>query len=355
MKKSVYMFSMLLCLLAAATGCSDRGEEPELNILELESANVSFDTFGGAGEIVVKTTDGVTASSAATWCIAAASGNKVAVAVSAYEGLEARYTTITLVSGGKSLQVPVTQSGLEVVIERTAVQLPRTAGSATVKITCRYPITPPQSSATWLTATLAPDNVLEFHVTANPSFPPRTATVNFSIGSIEATITVYQKGLPFTFDHCPGTWTFSHTVEASATGTRYNKTASVVASGDSLLVTLRAGTSPTAAPMFTFTMFYDPELETVTIPVQKVLETVDGDVFLYLSDGGSRLTIEGAMAGTPTGGTQTNPQLTFTNATGNTTLMGFVLILEADAYYLYNAFGSGPQYYKFTNIIMTKQ
>ena len=195
MKKSVYLFSMLLFLLAMATGCSDRGEEPELNFLELESANVSFDAYGGAGDIVVKTTAGITVSSAATWCTAAVSGNKVAVTVPANGGLLGRSTVVTLISAGKKVQVPVTQAGLEFKLESNTVALPlRTAKDTTLWLHCSMPVTA-QSSATWLSVNLTADNTtLELHAETN-SDPPRTATVTLTTGDLTVAITVTQKGV----------------------------------------------------------------------------------------------------------------------------------------------------------------
>ena len=72
MKKLIYLLSTLLSL-ATAVGCSDWGEEPDMNILELESANVSFDAFGGARDIIVKSTGDVTASCSDAWCTVAVS------------------------------------------------------------------------------------------------------------------------------------------------------------------------------------------------------------------------------------------------------------------------------------------
>ncbi|MDR3181229.1 MAG: BACON domain-containing protein [Prevotellaceae bacterium] len=192
MKKSIYLFSMLLFLLATAAGCSDKGEELELDFLELESANVSFDAFGGDGEIIVKSTAGVTASVAAAWCTPAVSGNKVTVAVSPYGGLLGRATVVTLVSAGKTVQVPVAQSGMDFKLETNIVRMPSTAGDATMPLHCPIPVMA-QCSATWLTINVTAGNVLELQAEANPN-RPRTGLVTLTAGDLTLVVKVMQDG-----------------------------------------------------------------------------------------------------------------------------------------------------------------
>jgi hypothetical protein len=358
MKKLVYLFSMLLFLLATATGCSDWGEAPELNILELESANVSFDELGGTGEIVVKSTAGVTASSAATWCTATASGNKVTVTVPVYEELLGRSTMVTVVSGGKNVQVPVTQAGLEFKIGSTIVELPSTASDTALQVTCRLPVTVQSSSATWLAVSLTADKVLELHAVALPNgnFGPRTATVTLTFGVFEAIITVNQQHI-LSFNEYLGTWTFTHTTAEATSGTKYNKRAFVTNGGGYLDVELKNGTATTSATMFHFTMDYNAITGRVNIPAQKVFENNGVDVILAGFNGSSNFVTDGGLNGTPTSGTFARPVLTFTND-GTTSItafsyIGFILIELPN--YIYNGFGTAASNNRYTNITMTKQ
>jgi hypothetical protein len=358
MKKSVYLFSMLFFLLAAASGCSDWGEEPELNILELESANVSFDEYGGSGEIVAKSTAGVTASSAATWCATAVSGNKVTVTVPSYDELLGRATVVTVVSGGKNVQVPVTQSGLEFHVESTTVELTRAASSITLQVSCRLPITV-QSSATWLTASVVAGTALELQATANASFAPRTATVSLTAGILETIITVTQTGL--TFNNYIGTWTFTHTTAAATTGTNYNKRALVTNGGGYLVVTLQNGTTPTAATLFSFAMGYNAATGGINIPVQIIEEAFGNYVMLAGFNGSNLYPYNGGMNGTPTSGTFANPVLTFTDdgtGSSNITYIGFILwqinATTEDSVGEWTGFGNASTS-RYTNITMTKQ
>jgi hypothetical protein len=361
MKKSVYLFSISLFLLAVATGCSDRGEEPELNILELESANVSFGPYGGSGEIIVKSTaGGVTASSAATWCTATASGNKVTVTVPSYGELLGRATVVMLVSGGKKVQVPVMQSGLELKVESKAVEIPAIASDTTVQVSCPVPVTA-QSSADWLIINVTADNVLELHAIANDdSFAPRTATVTLTGGDLAATITVTQKGATafLAFNDYLGTWTLSHANNFSETGNRYNKTALVTDSGteDALLVTLKNGNST----LFTFTMNYDAATGKVNIPFQEVVRSGSYLVALVTVTAGAYIHTDGGLDGIATGGTYANPVLTFTDdGTGGSAspYVGFVTWLfnatTGASHSQYTGFGTNSSV--FTFITMEKQ
>jgi hypothetical protein len=361
MKKSVYLFSILLFLLATATGCSDKGEEPELNFLELESANVSFDSYGGEGDIVVKATAGVTASSAATWCTTTTSGNKVTVTVPLYEELLGRSTVVTLVSGGKKVLVPVTQSGLELKVESKTVELPGTASDTTLQINSPVQVTA-QSNATWLTVNLTAANVLELHAAANnASFAQRTAVVTLTAGPIEVAVTVIQKGALLTFNNCIGTWTLTHTIAAATTGTKYTKTALVTDGGGYLDVELKNGTTTSAGTMFYFAMDYDAGTGKVNILPQII--GVNGSNYIIIANfNGSSVYTSGGLVGAPTGGTVNNPVLTFTDdGTGSHVSIGFILWqMDASTGALageYSGYGGSPatSRSRYTNITMTKR
>jgi hypothetical protein len=363
MKNLVYLFSIALCL-SAVTGCSDWGEEPDLNILELESANVSFDAYGGSGEIVAKTTAGVTASSAATWCTTAISGNKITVTVPPYGELLGRSTVVTVISGGKNVPVPVTQSGLELKIESRTVELPDVESDTTLQITCPIPVTV-QSSATWLVADVTAGNVLRLHAEANGSLAQRTATVTLTAAPIEVTVTVIQKVPVLAFNDYIGTWTFTHTTAAATTGTKYNKTALVTNYGNNILaVTLKNGTLTTSTDMFGFAMLYDAATGTVNIPSQKIGETTANDIYLAaweVSGTGSLFVDSGGLISSTTGGTVANPVLAFSDdGTASAVIRGFVLWQvnkSTGANGEYTGFGGSPtaSRSRYTNITMTKQ
>jgi hypothetical protein len=363
MKKLVYLFSISLFLLATATGCSDWGEEPELNILELESANVSFDTYGGSGEIVVKSTGGVTASSSATWCTTVVSGNKVTVTVPAWGELMGRATVVTVVSGGKNVQVPVTQSGIELKVESKTVELSATASDTTLQVTCPVQIVA-QSSATWLTANITADNVLELQATANGSFALRTATVTLTGGDLTATVTVTQKGVTafLAFEDYIGTWTLTHSVNAS-TATTYNKTNVLVKSvtpGAKLSVTLRAATSTSTT--FTFEMDYNSVSGNVSISSQKVRENGANDVYFaawQVVSPGNLFANAGGQVSTVIGGTLANPVLSFSdNGTATAVINGFILYQwnrnTGAGVGEYTSYGNATTS-RYTYITMTKQ
>ncbi|MDR0691914.1 MAG: hypothetical protein LBF69_02615 [Prevotellaceae bacterium] len=363
MKKSIYLFSMLLFLLATATSCSDWGEEPELNFLELESADVSFDAFGGTRDIIVKSTDDVTASCGDSWCTTAVSGNKVTVTVSANGELLSRATVVTVISGVKKVQMPVTQSGVRIDFDRSPLILSGEAGDTTLLINAPVPVTVTSSTA-WLVPSVT-DTTLTLHVEDNPAFASRASTLTLTAGSFSVAVEVTQRGrkawLPF--DAYVGTWTFTHTISTLTSATMYYKQATAVASGGTALhVTLKAGMSTSST--FTFIMEYDSVTGTVNIPVQKVFEAGNNDVRLSGFDGGSVYFDigNGGMTGAPVSGTLAKPVLAFTDngkATGtNAPYVGFILWQVArdtgrgvGEYTTFGYFSTS----RYTNITMTKQ
>jgi hypothetical protein len=328
MKKSIYLYSTLLSL-AIMAGCSDWGEEPEMNILELESAHVSFDAYGGAGDIVVKSAGSITASCSDSWCTTDVSGNKVTVTVPACGELMGRATVVTVVSGVKKVQVPVMQSGVLIDCDRTPRAISNKAYDTTLLVHAPVPVTV-TSSATWLVPSIS-GATMHIHADDNPTFAVRVGTLTLSAGSFTLPITITQQAISdkLLLKDYAGTWTLTHTSATIIGVTKYNKTAIVAASGkDTLRVTLSAGTATSAT--FTFFMNYNAVTGKVNIPVQKVFEDGAHEVILAGSSGSlTEVTINnGGMAGMPTDGTPAKPVLTFTdNQTGNKTYTytGFTL------------------------------
>jgi hypothetical protein len=360
MKKSVYLFSVLLCLSAVAA-CSDWGEEPELNILELESADVSFNAFGGTGNIVVKSAGGVTAACDDSWCTLAVSENKVTVTVPANGELSERSTVVTVISGAKKVQVPVTQSGVQIELDRSLITLPGEASDTSLAVNAPIPLTA-TSSATWLVPSIS-GATLAFHAEANPDFIVREATVSVTAGSFTTSVVVAQQPRKAPFDAYAGTWTFSHGINPNL-GTRYDKTAVIESEqyNAKLRVTLQAGTVTSST--FTFFMDYDPETGKVDLPVQKVFENGANSVILSGYDGffvnygvGT-----GGMTGTLVGHA-TDPALTFADNGKDDggmmdTYIGFVLwqitTVGGVSVEEYTGFGE-PETSRYVNISMIKQ
>jgi hypothetical protein len=361
MKKSIYLFSMLLSL-ALVAGCSDWGEEPELNILELESANVSFDAYGGAGDIVVKSAGGIAASSAATWCTAAVSGNKVTVTVPACGELLGRVTVVTVVSGVKKVQVPVMQSGTKIECNCPPLAISNKAYDTTLLFNAPVPVTVTSSDA-WLVPDIS-GATLRIHAEANPTFAIREGTLTLSAGSFTLPITVTQQATngKLSLTDYVGTWTFTHTFSTFMGGMQDDKTAIVAASeGDTLRVTISAGTAESAT--FTFFMNYSAATGKVNIPLQKVFEHGANNVLLSGYNGSKVNTTvgNGGLAGMPVDGTPANPVVAFTdNLTGNKayTYTGFVLWQTDKASGAnvdeYTGFGYVSTS-RYMNITMTKQ
>jgi hypothetical protein len=192
MRTSVYLLS--IALLVAAAGCSDKGEAPGMNILELESADVSFGAEGGTRHIVVKSTGSVTAASAVTWCAVAAQGNRVEVTVPVNDSLLARSTAVTLISAGKMVQVPVLQSGVQIEVARS-VAIDAREQDVVLPFKSSRPVIA-TTNVLWLSFPLIVGDRLVMHASANTFTVERTATVTITAvtaGLLEARITVTQS------------------------------------------------------------------------------------------------------------------------------------------------------------------
>ncbi|MDR0692599.1 MAG: hypothetical protein LBF69_06140 [Prevotellaceae bacterium] len=359
MKKSVYLFSMLFFLLAVATGCSDWGEEPELNTLELESANVSFDAYGGTGTIVVKSTAGVTAACGEPWVsISSVSGNTVAITVDPNSEMLSRSTAVTVMSGRKKIQVPVTQSGVMIDFDRSAITLPVEGCDTLLPIKSPVPVMA-TSSATWLVANIS-GTTLTLHAGANPLFSTiRAATLTFTAGSFTIPVAVTQQKNTLSYNAYIGTWAMTHTASTPTTAAKISKTNIKVATagdGTTLRVTLQAGSN--ASTTFTFNMAYNPATGEVGLKYQYLFTSSDGDVFFapssypwnfYPQANAPLAGLNGVM----TGGTTDLPVITFSdNGEGYSVRGMFLLEMRGSSAYIYNAWGDNATTYY--NIIMSK-
>lgn len=196
MKKLLYLLPAVLCL-ATLAGCSDWGEDPGMNTLELESADVSFNALGGMGSIVVKSTgSSLVATTGDKWCAASVSGRTVDVLVTVNNALLARSTAITLVSGERKVVVPVTQSGVQIDIDR-AVTLPAAVGSTVVKpvdasgTPLSVRVNSPAPS--WIEAAISGSDLVVQATKSNETSTARTATLSLTAGPLTAQIKVTQE------------------------------------------------------------------------------------------------------------------------------------------------------------------
>jgi hypothetical protein len=188
--KTIHLFPAILGLLAAA-GCSDWGDDPGMNALEVETADVTFSAYGGTGSIVVKSAGGVTPASSATWCVVAGVGSRVEVTVPVNNDLLARAAAVTIRSGAQHVQVPVLQAGAQIEVERH-ITISAAGGATILPVHTPCPPVTASANATWLATSIVGDQLI-LNALPNTTAAARTATLSLTAGPLTAQVAVTQS------------------------------------------------------------------------------------------------------------------------------------------------------------------
>jgi hypothetical protein len=329
MNKSTYLAAILA--LWGMAGCSSWGEEPAWNVLEVERAAVSFDAFGGTGAIEVRASGAALGAqcneAARAWCDVTVSDSRALVRVSPNPELLERAAVVTLTAGGKAVQVPVTQAGLQIAFDRSPLTLPGEECDTLLALHTSAGAVRVVSSQPWLAAG-AVDGKLMLHAAPNPNLTVRRCTLTLTAGPLTVQVDVAQQPPGLRLSHYVGDWTLRHRAKGVNI---YQKDVTITAAGaDSLRATVLIPEVPGAS--YSFVMRYDPETGTVNIPLQKVFEDAEyhiilsgylegeyGDSYIYAVPGG------GGFVSAATG-TLLAPALNFTDdGAGEAVFTGFVL------------------------------
>ena len=207
MKRISIIVLSALSLLAAVSCHKESGQAVEWKTeLQVVSSDLIFTPLGGSGTAVLNLS-GASVTSNAAWCQASVSGDKVAVTVDQWGGLESRYAKLTASLNGESLDIAVIQYGVNlggVAIEPEVLVY---AGSRTLSYPCAAngKVTV-SSSAGWVTPSLEGEE-LKLAVAANPDKATRIATVTVSVGDIAQEVTVIQLPL---YENTPD-WVVTYT------------------------------------------------------------------------------------------------------------------------------------------------
>ena len=201
---------IILCALAAGflgAGCADDAQEAAFGILE---ARLNFDAPASRG-YVLATDPACTATAADAWCTVSRSGDSIIVSVTDNASIESRHTSLTLVSGGVSRQIPVSQSGGYFRLESDSVQ--HTGDSlATLTLAVSsafdYETVP---SASWVTCT-RDGQTLRLAVERNLSGAPRKADISLSCPTMGKDFHVSL--LQYSVDDLMGSWEASYTTNS---------------------------------------------------------------------------------------------------------------------------------------------
>ncbi len=111
--KKILSIIFLLAAVFSFTACSsDDDYVPSQNyVLEVIQADVTFGPEASTGQIVVNSDQAVAAVSNEEWCSVSVQGNVVNVNVASYDKIASRNALVTIVSGTKTVDVPVHQNG----------------------------------------------------------------------------------------------------------------------------------------------------------------------------------------------------------------------------------------------------
>ncbi|MDR2563515.1 MAG: hypothetical protein LBC98_06180 [Prevotellaceae bacterium] len=195
MKTMTKIITCLLCIGLIMAGCTkDKAEELDDRLKVIES-QLDFTAAGGTGKIVLEQA-GLTVSSNAEWCTASVSENTVNVTVAQHAELPDRTAVVTVRSGNKSVNVPITQSGTRFIIDDTEIAAPFTACTIDRLILSDLPLDiniEPESD--WIHISIVADT-LRLVIDENPDATSRTANISISSGVILRTIVLTQALKP---------------------------------------------------------------------------------------------------------------------------------------------------------------
>ncbi|MDR1022571.1 MAG: BACON domain-containing protein [Prevotellaceae bacterium] len=171
----------LALLLAVAASCAEELQDEPAALVE---AQLSFSAAGGAGFVRISAAQGVEASTdQPSWCAASVTRDSVKVAVAANTGMSGRTALLTILAGGKTFFVPVTQEGAILTTSESEVLFEGSGGrkAIAVKNTVGKPYSVAlRDSAGWLSYALKGDSLV---FTASPSdVRKRTDTAILTMG-----------------------------------------------------------------------------------------------------------------------------------------------------------------------------
>lgn len=205
-----------------------------------EVDNVDFDAHGGSQQINVRNAIPFTATSQADWLSTEVNGSTLILTAEPNYTDKAISTTVKLVSEGLESEFTVTQTGIEMIPEVTALSISNTGDEVSIKVNSTLPFTA-VSDKDWLIASFDNNSVT---LKALPNSVPsaRSAKVTLTSETLTATISVVQSMYP---DYI-GNWTLtginggnSFTYDLTIEQAAINSTYKVTGWGKSIVATDR--------------------------------------------------------------------------------------------------------------------
>ncbi len=193
--KKIFCFITLLAGVTMFTSCSnDDATYTPIPALEIESADLSFESAGGTGSIVVKNPSGsVTATADASWLTLSVSGNTVTVNVNENSSLSGRSASILLKAGDNEAKLSATQKGGTYGLSGgTVFRVNDDAKTLNISLVHSSAVEL-NSLADWITATFDTENdQVVLKLAANDTGWRRSGLVAMKTGDIRDTISVTQ-------------------------------------------------------------------------------------------------------------------------------------------------------------------
>lgn len=191
MKRLIYIL-LAVSAMVAAFSCSDNKEEVAAESFSVISADLSYSPAGGNGQIVVNSSEGITATSSRDeWCHVSVNGETISVTVDPQTSMESRYSYITIKKGDSKVAVTVQQMGNFISGEfPSSFNLNYEAFETSYEYKANGDIVI-TTSEDWITATVE-NGTMKFAFTENTEHMTRRGTITYSLGDYTGTFDVLQ-------------------------------------------------------------------------------------------------------------------------------------------------------------------
>lgn len=190
MKKIFYLGLILWGSLLSFSSCSSSSSDQ--SVFAVVKSDVKFTPKASVGSIIVRSTNGFTATANTDWCKVSAADSTVTVNVTANTAKESRNAIVTLTDGISTLHVPVAQQGSVWYVKGSATHLLNDADT-TFTITAKIDYTYQVKKPSWITGEVAADGY-SIHVAKNSTGKGRVGHVILYCASDTTDVPVVQFG-----------------------------------------------------------------------------------------------------------------------------------------------------------------
>lgn len=376
--KKIFGLIVLLAGVISFTSCSrEESVFQELygasaHKLEITSSDVFFEHDGGAGSIVVNTTEDLTATTDAQWLTLSVVGNKVTVEAEPNTKLDGRSGTVQLKTKSASTKISVTQKGILYGIESLELEMADYQASLNIDVVHTQKVEV-ESQTEWLTAVFNEEtNQIELVAQDNDEADPREGIVKVTMGDYTDELVVTQKGILFELEK-ETLATKNDEKETFEITVNHSRAVTVESNDDwitvkwnaqkNLLTCVVAANTTGWKRTGTVTLSSGPSTKTITISQADFAKDILGDFYLWFSQSATEakwaylpVTLTATSIDFTLEGTEFSIPISFPNGTEEPYLIqvedepyigkysDYPCYLAFDAYN-YNLFNRYPQYF----------